>query len=355
MGASFLCTYLFQVNSGLLYKLDLGGVAGFGCGFLVGITEGDGEGELVALAEAETLDVVLCVGVHETDGTAEAARTDAHGPCGEHHVLAEQTCIELAATFGCGDEDDGGGVAEHVAEALLGGGFLTLLGTQTVEPALGDALDEVLVVDYAHLPWLLVHGAGGVDAAVEDLLHVLVADLGLLVLADGAACEDGVDDGICGVDVEFEVAPLGQISTLGTDAFLLDVLCQFVVVVAEGEGVVEPLIVLSVRTIGVGELQDLESCVVEAERLHDLLETVDGDGCDLHDALHGLDAIAVEGDALDVLGDGGYLVFVGDAVGLWVVVVDVAAFLLNGAEARAIGGDVSTLCGVLCHEGGAEQ
>ena len=107
-------------NLSLFYILHLVPGTLFGCRRFVGVSEGNAVKQTVAFAETEFLEIGSCIGigVDETDGTAQTARTDSHAPGRENHVFSKQSAVNLLAvvTGVVGNEGYGGGIAEHVFE-----------------------------------------------------------------------------------------------------------------------------------------------------------------------------------------------------------------------------------------------
>ena len=89
------------------------------------------------------------------------------------------------------DENDRRGVAEHVLETF----FLGRLGVGLLINV-RQSVDVVGIIHHAHLPRLLVHAAGRVDAALHDGLQLFTFNRLVGVLADAATRHDGLDHGI---------------------------------------------------------------------------------------------------------------------------------------------------------------
>ncbi len=142
------------------------------------------------VGEVEFVEERFSVGVveEEVDGASEEASAEAHSLRGYYHVLAEYATVERGIVFG-GDEYDGVGVSEHCDH----GGVLRHAWVGAFADG-GDGVDVGFVVDHTYLPWLFVHAAWCVDAALDDSLDGVSSDSPGFVLADAAAVHDGLDD-----------------------------------------------------------------------------------------------------------------------------------------------------------------
>ena len=117
-----------------------------------GVTKGDCHLQVVTLGEVQTLQVGLCsLRVHNGNDATQAARADTHAPCREHHILCQESRVELSAIalVGHSDKCHGGGVAEEVAETWL----LTHLWHHLLCDS-SYAIKELLVVNNTHSPRL---------------------------------------------------------------------------------------------------------------------------------------------------------------------------------------------------------
>ena len=80
---------------------------------------------------------------------------------------------------------------EEITEARLLGNFWIASHSDSC-----DTIDKLLVINYAHRPWLHINSTWRIDTCLEDFSHLLTAYRLLLIVTNRAACHDNLVDSL---------------------------------------------------------------------------------------------------------------------------------------------------------------